>query len=277
MTEPAIPEASTSTCYRHPDRPTGLRCSNCERPICGVCAVQATVGQFCPECARGRGAQRVIPTRPRTAGRLRQAAPVTFTIIVVAVAVFVLTEFTTPDLQDRLLFTFAQINFLVGAGEWWRIFTPILLHGSVAHIGFNMYALYQLGPAVEVRYGKLNFLALYLSAAAAGGAFAFHFGSREDVLIGASGAIFGLFGLWLDAAYRRRDTAFGRNLLSSLWVSLALNIALPFLLPGISWQGHLGGLLAGILIGETWARSRGAVYWVTPVLVALLAVTTVVV
>ncbi len=152
------------------------------------------------------------------------------------------------DLDDTLFETFAQANFLISRSEWWRIFTPILLHGSAAHIAFNMYALYQLGPAVEVRYGKLNFLGLYLAAAAAGGAFAYHFGDERDILVGASGAIFGLFGLWLDSAYRQRETAFGRSLLSSLWISLALNIALPFILPGISWQGHLGGLVAGILI-----------------------------
>jgi membrane associated rhomboid family serine protease len=138
-----------------------------------------------------------------------------------------------------------------------------------------MFALYQLGPAVEVRYGRVNFLALYLAAAAAGGAFAFHLGDRNDVLVGASGAVFGLFGLWLDSAFRQRETAFGRSLLSSLWISLALNIALPFVLPGISWQGHLGGLLAGIVVGEFWARAPARVYWMTPVAVAVAAVASV--
>ena len=271
MTEPAIPEASTSACYRHPDRPTGLRCSNCGRPICGACAVQGTVGQFCPDCARGRGQQRVIPVRRATASGLRRAAPVTFFLMAITVVAHLLTR-VTSDLGDRLLSALVQANFLVEAGEWWRIFTPILLHGSIAHIAFNMYALYLLGPAVEVRYGKLNFLALYLAAAGAGGAFAFRFGDVEDVLVGASGAIFGLFGLWLDAAYRRRDTAFGRNLLSSLWVTLALNIALPFILPAISWQGHLGGLLAGILIGEAWARLPARTFWMPPAAVAVAAV-----
>jgi membrane associated rhomboid family serine protease len=69
-----------------------------------------------------------------------------------------------------------------------------------------------------------------------------------------------------------RDTAFGRNLLSSLWISLLLNIALPFLIPGISWQGHLGGLLAGILTGEIWSRIRARQRVLVPVGLAVLAV-----
>jgi len=95
-----------------------------------------------------------------------------------------------------------------------------------------------------------------MAAAGWGGAFAFHLGDPGDILIGASGAIFGLFGLWLHSAFRLRDTAFGRNLLSSLGLTLALNLALPFLIPGISWQGHLGGLAAGVLIGELWSRVK---------------------
>lgn len=269
MTEPAVPEAGTSVCYRHPDRPTGLRCSNCERPICGSCSVEATVGQFCPECARDRGGQKVIPTR--RPGRLRQAAPVTFAVIAVTVVAYVLS-FVSPDLDDRLFFTFAQANSRIARGEWWRIFTPVLQHGSAAHIAFNMFALYQLGPPVEVRYGKFNFLALYLAAAGTGGAFAYHFGDERDILVGASGAIFGFFGLWLDSAYRQRDTAFGRSLLSSLWVTLAINIALPFILPGISWQGHLGGLAAGILIGEAWARIPRRLYLLVPLAAAAAAI-----
>jgi membrane associated rhomboid family serine protease len=197
-------------------------------------------------------------------------------VIAVTVVAFVLTR-VSNDLEETLFFNLAQINPLVLRGEWWRIFTPILVHGSAAHIAFNMFALYQLGPAVEIRYGRVNFLLLYLGAAAAGGAFAFHLGGEGDALVGASGAIFGLFGLWLDSAFRQRDTAFGRSLLSSLWISLALNIALPFILPGISWQGHLGGLLAGIVVGEFWARAPRQLYWMTPLAVAVAAVASLIV
>ena len=243
-----------AVCYRHPDRPTFLGCAQCGKPICGNCAVPGTVGQFCPDCARERGKQKVVPTRV-TGGSLARTAPATFTFIAIAIGVYVLTRVSRPIYID-VLNLFAQSNQLVAAGDWYRIFTPVLVHASVAHILFNMYALYQLGPAVEARVGVRSYLGLLLAAAGWGGAFAFWLGDPQDVLIGASGAIFGLFGLWLHSAFRLRDTVFGRNLLSSLGFSLALNLALPFLIPGISWQGHLGGLVAGVLMGELWSRVK---------------------
>ncbi|MGH8959565.1 MAG: rhomboid family intramembrane serine protease [Acidimicrobiia bacterium] len=271
MTEPQAPSTGDTVCYRHPNRPTGLRCITCDRPICGGCSTPGSVGQFCPECARQRGRQRVVATRPGTATRLRRGAPVTFGILAVTIAAFAISQFT-GDFGLRVRVQLVQFNQLVALGEWWRIFTPIFLHASIAHILFNMYALFQLGPAAEARYGRAPFLALYLAAAGVGGAFAYHFGGAGDALVGASGAVFGLFGLWLHAAYKMRDTAFGRNLLSSLWISLLLNIALPFLIPGISWQGHLGGLLAGIVTGETWSRLRSRQRVLVPVVLAVLAV-----
>jgi len=173
----------------------------------------------------------------------------------IAIGIYVLTR-ASRGIYGDVLNLFAQSNELVANGDWYRIFTPVLVHASVAHILFNMYALYQLGPAIEARVGVLSYVGLLLAAAGWGGAFAFYLGGPEDILIGASGAIFGLFGLWLHSAFRLRDTAFGRNLLSSLGITLALNMALPFLIPGISWQGHLGGLVCGVLIGELWSRVK---------------------
>jgi membrane associated rhomboid family serine protease len=186
---------------------------------------------------------------------MARTAPATFAFMAIAIGIFVLTR-VSDSLENDLLFRFAQINELVSRGDWYRIFTPVLVHANITHILFNMYALYQLGPAIEARVGIPSYLGLLLAAAGWGGAFAYHLGGPGDVLVGASGAIFGLFGLWLHSAFRLRDTAFGRNLLSSLGITLALNLALPFLIPGISWQGHLGGLIAGVLIGELWSRVK---------------------
>jgi rhomboid protease GluP len=194
--------------------------------------------------------------KPRSAsGSMARTAPATFAFMAIAIGIFVLTR-VSGSLENELLFRFAQINELVSRGDWYRIFTPVLVHANLTHILFNMYALYQLGPAIEARVGIPSYVGLLLAAAGWGGAFAYHLGGPEDALVGASGAIFGLFGLWLHSAFRLRDTAFGRNLLSSLGITLALNMALPFLIPGISWQGHLGGLVAGVLIGELWSRAK---------------------
>jgi membrane associated rhomboid family serine protease len=170
-------------------------------------------------------------------------------------AVFALRYVQAP-LGNVLLANLAQVNSLVAAGQWWRIFTPVLLHAFPMHILFNMWALYQLGPGVERRAGPPAYLALYFAAAGVGGAFAFHLGSATDALVGASGAIFGLFGLWFHAALRARETAFGRGLLANLGLVLLLNAALPFIYPQISWQGHLGGFVTGLIVGELWARVK---------------------
>lgn len=146
---------------------------------------------------------------------------------------------------------------LVAQGEFWRIFTTVLLHASFTHILFNMWALYVLGPQVERGVGSKAFLALYLAAAGMGGVAAQFLTSGGFRAVGASGAVFGLFGVWLNLAVRRRNTAWGRSLLSQLGFILLINAALPIIFPRISWQAHLGGFIAGFLIGELWSRVKG--------------------
>jgi membrane associated rhomboid family serine protease len=161
-------------------------------------------------------------------------------------------------LEEQLVRRFAQINQLVAVGEWWRIFTVVLLHGSLTHILFNMWALWVLGPQIERGVGTWPFVSLYLASAAVGGALAYHLGNEGDIGVGASGAIFGLFGIWLSWALHRRNTMHGRALLGQLGFLLLINAAIPFIFRNVSWQAHLGGLIAGFLIGEVWSRIRGS-------------------
>ena len=199
-------------------------------------------------------------------------------IVGVTVAIFLLT-FAFSGVGDELVGRLAMWNRGVAAGQWWRMFTVVLLHANFMHILFNMWALWVLGPQIEREAGGPRFVALYLAAAGVGSAFAFHLGSPADVGVGASGAIFGLFGVWLAGAVRHRRTAYGRYLLSQLLFLLAINAALPLLIRGISWQAHLGGLVAGYVIGDLWARmGRGralALYLIVPVSLAVLAVVSV--
>jgi membrane associated rhomboid family serine protease len=160
-------------------------------------------------------------------------------------------------MEEELIRRFAQINAAVAVGEWWRIFTVVLLHGSITHILFNMWALWVLGPQIERGVGTWPFVSLFLASAGVGGAFAFYLGDMTDVGVGASGAIFGLFGIWLSWALHRRNTMQGRALLSQLGFLLLINAALPLIFRNISWQAHLGGLIAGFVIGEVWSRIRG--------------------
>lgn len=176
------------------------------------------------------------------------------TFIVVAVIFFVLDA---TGIVEDLVPRFAQINVLIADGEWWRIFSVVLLHGSITHLIFNMWALWVLGPQIERGVGTWPFVSLFLAAAGVGGVFAYYLGDLGDIGVGASGAIFGLFGIWLSWALHRRNTLQGRALLGQLIFLLVINAAIPFVFSNISWQAHLGGLLAGFVIGEIWSRIRG--------------------
>ncbi|TDI39432.1 MAG: rhomboid family intramembrane serine protease [Acidobacteria bacterium] len=265
------PTTAAPACYRHPDRHTLLKCSRCDRPICAACSIDASVGQRCPECVRSEGTQEIIPTGARSSRA--SGAPATKTFIALAVGFFALTGFGQSG--DLIFETLAQWNLAVAAGEWWRIFTPILLHASITHILFNMWALWVLGPQIERGVGTWPFVSLFLASAGVGGAFAFYLGDPLDVAVGASGAIFGLFGVWLSWAMHRRNTMQGRAMLRQIGVLLLINAAIPFLVPNISWQAHLGGLIAGFAIGEIWSRLRGSnievLRTVTGVAVAVVA------
>lgn len=182
-------------------------------------------------------------------------APATRAIIGIAVLFWLGTNF--GGMREPLYELFAQWNPAVAAGEWWRIFSPILLHApGFAHILFNMWALWVLGPQIERGVGTGPFVGLFLASAGMGGAFMFVMGDPNAIAVGASGAIFGLFGIWANWAVRRRNTVHGRMLLRQIGFLLLLNGALPFIIPSIAWEAHLGGLIAGFMIGELWSRAR---------------------
>lgn len=244
-------ETTVPVCYRHPDRITGLSCTRCERPICVECSNDASVGQLCPECATPNDRHQVVRGRQIYGKPSFQTAPVTFSIMAVTVAIYIV-GMLSADLENLLLQHLAQANWLVGAGEWWRIFTAALLHGSWMHIGFNMYALYLFGPRMEQQVGSPSFAALYVAAAGTGGLASYLFGSVDQVSIGASGAIFGLFGAWIFVAWKMRHTPGGKSMFTQLFVLLAINVVIS-LAPGIDGLAHLGGFIAGLAIAGLWS------------------------
>src|SRR5205814_724446 len=190
------------TCYRHPDRETGLACSECGRPICTECMTAAPVGLRCPDHAGTGRAARVKPppvARVRGVALATGQAPVTKALIAINVAIYLVTAvqgggLSAPggDLFNKMYLQGA----LVADGGWWRLVTAMFLHGSILHIGFNMFVLYAIGSAVEVYLGSLRYLALYLVSGLAGSAGAL-IATPNGVTVGASGAIFGIFGALL--------------------------------------------------------------------------------
>jgi membrane associated rhomboid family serine protease len=210
----------------------------------------ASVGQKCPECAAPVGRSRVI-TADQIGKEKVRSAPFSYGVIGIAVTLFVI-GFVVPG-ANRFLFSYgAQFNPLVQEGEVWRLLSATLLHAprSIIHVGFNMWALSIFGPPLEREVGTAPFASLYISGALAGGAL-FYVLAPGGNAVGASGAVFALFGAWLAASVRNRRTIQGRANLQQLLLLLGLNFAISFL-PGIAWQAHLGGLVAGFAIVMAW-------------------------
>ncbi len=248
-------------CYRHPDRETYLSCSECGRSICPDCSYDAPVGQKCPECVRTAGAQRVVHARNINRGPSFQSTPVVFSLIAINVVIF-LAGMASAQLENDLILNFGAVRerFINGdligiaTGEWWRALTAAFLHGGTMHILFNMYFLYIFGPRLEQQVGSLTFSGLYLASAAGGSVASYLFGPPAVFGVGASGALFGLFGAWLYAAYRQRGSAAGSAMFNQLGAILLINLALPLFLPNIDWRAHVGGLVTGVLVALLWEQ-----------------------
>ncbi len=170
---------------------------------------------------------------------------VTYTLLIITTLVFVL-QMVSKQIYgvDVLALLGMKSNQAIEAGEWWRLVTPMFLHGGIFHIGFNMYALYVLGPGLERFYGKLSFLLLYLVAGIAGNVFSFVFSTYNS--LGASTAIFGLLAAQGVFLYQHREL-FGksaqRSLLNVIFIAV-INFIIG-LSPGIDNWGHLGGFVGG--------------------------------
>ncbi len=235
----------TTVCYRHSQRPTRLRCSECERYICAECSYDAPVGQRCPECHRQVGTTEVRRMRDLSA---LSGASVTRALLLLIVAGYV-AQSVIPGLASPMIQTVDAID----DGQLWRLVTTAFLHGGLFHIALNGYALYILGPPIERGVGAAAFAALWVVSAIGGGV-AVHTIGGYTAVVGASGALFGLFGYFLVLGWQQRSTRAGRGLLRQFGYLLLINAAAPLLFPIISWQGHLGGLLTGMAITALWAR-----------------------
>ncbi len=259
--------ANAPVCPRHPERVSYVSCQRCGRPTCPECQRSAAVGVQCVDCVRETA--RTVPAR-RTifGGAVRAGRPVvTLTMMAICVAAYVL-DLVIPN--GFVFQTFAYAPFLTES-EPWRMVTSAFLHSTnIMHIGFNMYALWILGQALEPAFGRARFLAVYIISALAGSVGVLLMTPVDTTVVGASGAIFGLFGA-LFVAQRKRGGD-----LRSIIVLLVINAALGFIIPGIAWQAHLGGLIAGALCAAVLAyaprRNRALVQWGGMAAVVLLMV-----
>ena len=209
----------------------------------------AAVGFHCPDCV-AQGAATVRRPRTTFGGRVADdTSRVSLTIVALNVGVFLLGLVTGVR---ELQVDFGNIGGAPGVigvadGEYYRLLTAAFLHGGLFHLFLNMLALVQLGPVLEAALGRLRFVALYVLSAVGGSVLSYLLSDPRQLGVGASGAIFGLFGAYYVVVRRMGGET------RSLVVLLVVNVAITVSVPIIDWRAHLGGLVTGALIALAFA------------------------
>ena len=233
------------TCYRHPGRETYVRCTRCDRPICPDCMNTASVGFQCPDCVR-EGNKSIRQARTVFGGRVGADANATKVLIGLNVICFVAQLASGMFTVD-----YAMHGILVARGEYHRMITSAFLHDPdfLLHIGFNMYALLAFGSQVERLLGAARYVVLYLVAALGGSVATLFFVNAWIPSIGASGAVFGLFGAYFVLARTlRADT-------SQILLLIGINLAIGFAAGGyINNWAHIGGLVVGAAVAFVYTQ-----------------------
>lgn len=207
--------------------------------------INSRIGWLSKELGDDRASRRAFG-RSRTG--IAPQPIVTWSIIGITVAISFATLFfdTNRDLERLLWLAKGSVFWL---DEYWRLFTVALVHGSILHLGFNMYALFIIGPIVEALYHPGRYLMIYLLCALAGSAASYVM--TPNPAVGASGAVFGLFGALLvaDRVHKPAMTRGARNLTVQIGVLIVINLFIGFAVPQIDNAAHIGGLLAGAWLG----------------------------
>lgn len=252
MTEPAAYQQAP-VCPRHPDRVSYVSCQRCGRPVCPECQRPAAVGVQCVDCVRESARTTRMP-RTQLGGRVSDGRPlVTMTIIGACVAVWLLQQ-VIPAVTGSYAFEPAY-----GKAEPYRFITAAFLHGPIFHIAFNMYALWIVGSYLEPLLGRLRFAALYVVCAIGGSVGSLLLATPSldgraswvTASVGASGAVFGLFGALLVL-----NRHLGRPT-GGIWAVVLINGVIGFTVQGIAWQAHLGGFITGLLCAVILVATSG--------------------
>jgi rhomboid protease GluP len=182
-------------------------------------------------------------------------------LLLVLVAIYLGLQIYPNFEEDLFLFNRAILSdgqiHGVAEGEWWRLITAGFLHAGLMHLLFNCLALYTLGTPFEALYGRTRYAILLLISLVAGSYASITFNAENQVSVGASGAIFGLFGALLVVGRR-----LGADTRSTLTL-LAINTAIAIAIPNIDWRAHLGGLVGGVVVATVYKlipQRRGGAY-----------------
>jgi membrane associated rhomboid family serine protease len=234
---------------------------------------EASVGHQCVECVRD-GSKTMRTAQAVFGGKAVSTPWVTWVLLAVNIGAYGAENLFHPWVVNNLAMDSLSVGYL---DQWWRLITGAFLHYPLAqggfgitHILFNMWALYVIGPELERRLGSLRFAVLYLLSALGGSVAIYLFGYAA---VGASGAIYGLFGALFVVSRR-----LGFDPRGVLWL-IGINVAITFLVPGISWQGHLGGLVTGVIVAAALVyapkKNRDAVQLVAAAVICAALVLTV--
>jgi membrane associated rhomboid family serine protease len=244
-------------CYRHPNRQTGVSCSNCGNPICPDCMTTTPVGMRCPDCARQK-------TKVKNMATVSEPT-LTYVLMGINIALWIGFQLS-GGAGDEVYAQAALSRVGLREGYFWEVVTSGFLHApGFLHIAFNMFALYVLGGMLEPAIGRLRFGLIYAVSLLVG-AFGALLLQPVGLTVGASGAIFGLMGAAVVIMRNR-----GLNPMENgLVFIIGLNLLISFLVPNISIGGHLGGLIGGALAAFVLfdLRERVRVPAVAPNLIA---------
>jgi membrane associated rhomboid family serine protease len=235
--------AELQRCYRHPDRETGVSCSECGRGICPDCMTFSPVGIRCPDhSGQARGAAKVVQNVQRRS--TSRPGIVTTTLIAINVGIYLLQLAGGASINATSGWIYihgALYGPAVAQGDWYRLITNAFLHGGPIHLGLNMLALWWIGRPLEDYLGPLRYLLLYIASGLAGSAGALLM-DPEIPTVGASGALYGIIGAAI-VLERQQTYVLGGSAITLLVIGLAYS----FIVPGISIGSHLGGLAGGAL------------------------------
>lgn len=224
--------------------------------------IPAAVGFHCPICAGhmregalGNATYRA-KVRAERAPLLRNihGARMSSLLIGANVGVFILE--LAGGLTGRTLVRYGAMISPLPRAQWWRMITAMFVHVSLLHVLFNMFALILFSGTIEMRYGKLRFLGLYVGAGALGSAMSLAY-TGAGLSAGASGAVFGIMGAFLAIAVRHRSSAAMRGQMQSWILLIGLNLLFSISYPNVDLHAHLGGLIGGFVIGIALELSAG--------------------
>jgi len=248
---PSPPAPTIEVCYRHPNVPTRVHCTRCERPICPDCMIPAPVGYQCPECVEeARRDFRKGPGRPLRGGISATNALLIAIAIPFVIEVIVGGPQALFNPEAKTLYNLGAMQPLaVANGQYWRLFTAMFLHAGIIHIALNAYFFYLFGRTVEGSLGRTWMVIIYMVSGFLASVASYAFGPVTTLAVGASGAIAGVFGAFIAYAYKRRHMAMWAANLRMAVTVIVLNAVISIGYSAIDWRAHVGGLIAGFIIG----------------------------